>query len=43
MSSPYGMLVCADCDQYVDDLCIQHEEICTQCCEELEHEIQHIV
>lgn len=37
MSGPYGRAVCDTCDQYVEQLCEEHEDICNYCCEDMEH------
>ena len=38
MSGPYGMAICDPCEQFVEKLCEEHEETCTDCCADLEHE-----
>jgi len=40
MSGPYTKAFCNDCDQPVDRLCEEHEELCKDCCSNSFHEIK---
>ena len=39
MSGPYTPAQCEACEQFVDNLCEEHEETCTDCCADLTHEV----